>query len=79
MSKPNDKEKEARRIREMLETIPDPHDIDGGRRPEITANKLIYLLLIHSKRLNKRTITLIVLTAILAILTIVNVIIAFAR
>ncbi len=60
-------------MKRMLQSIPDPYDVDGHLRPEITANKLAYILIKHSQRLNKLTRSLIALTVILAIVTIVDI------
>ena len=58
-------EKETLEVKKMLQSIPDPYDVDGHLRPEITANKLAYILIKHSQRLNKLTGSLIALTVIL--------------
>ena len=71
-------EKERQKLKNMLQSIPDPYDVNGGLRPEITANKFNYILLRHSQRLNKLTWSLIVLTAVLALVTIADIFIRIA-
>jgi len=68
-------EKEKEKMKRELNSIPDPYDVDGGLRPEITANKLTYLLIRHSKGLNKLTGSLIGLTAFLALATIADILV----
>ena len=68
-------EKEKERMKRELNSIPDPYDVDGRLRPEITANKLTYLLIKHSKRLNKLTWSLIGLTTFLALATISDILV----
>jgi hypothetical protein len=66
-------EKEKGKMKRELNSIPDPYDVDGGLRPEITANKLTFLLIKHSKRLNKLTWSLIGLTILLTLATILDI------
>ena len=49
-------------------------DVDGGKRPDITTSKLVYILLEHSQGLNKLTKSLIALTVMLVIVTLVDII-----
>ena len=66
---------EEKEIRKALQSIPSPHDVDGGLRPEITANKLIWIFIKHSRCLNRLTLSLIVLTALLALVTIADILV----
>ena len=71
-------ERETQKLKNMLQSIPDPYDVDGHLRPEITANKLNYILLRHSQRLNSLTTCLIALTAFLALSTIADIFVRIA-
>ena len=71
-------EKETQKMRGLLQSIPDPYDVDGHLRPEITANKLAYILIRHSQCLSRLTTALIVLTVILVIATIADIIFRLA-
>ena len=67
-------EKKTLKMKEMLDSYPDPIDVDGGKRPDITTSKLVYILLEHSQGLNKLTKSLIALTVMLVIVTLVDII-----
>ena len=68
-------EKKTRKMKRMLDSYPDLIDVDGGKRPDITTSKLVYILTEHSQRLNKLTKSLIVLTVVLVIATLVDIIV----
>ena len=75
MIKPKDKEQEAKKAEEMLDSVPDHVVLSAAVDPHVTLSKLIYLLIKRSQVLNNLTIALIVLTVVLALLTIANVIV----
>ena len=68
-------EKKTQKMKKMLASYPDPIDVDGGKRPDITTSKIVYILTEHSQRLNKLTISLIVLTVVLVIMTVLDIIV----
>ena len=71
-------EKKTLKMKKMLDSYPDLIDVDGGKRPDITTSKLVYILTEHSQRLNKLTKSLIALTVILVIVTLVDIIVRVA-
>lgn len=73
MNKPKNSEKEIREIKTLLASVPDLVDIDG-KRQDITTGKLIYILCKASKRLNRLTWVLIVLTSVLILATIADIV-----
>ena len=65
-------EAKNQKMREMLESYPDLDHVFGFTDSSNQIFKILYILIEHSQALNKLTIWLIVLTAILSVMTAIS-------
>ena len=67
--------KEDKEVKHWLESTPDINALSGNLPASVINNKLLWTFIKHSKSLNKLTATLIGLTALLALVTVGDILI----